>query len=44
VMRLSRHISSYYYLSSRNQAYCKACFIKVVDIFIGDAILYLDPL
>jgi hypothetical protein len=43
-MRLSRYISSYYYLSSCNQAYYKAYFIKVIDIFIGNAILYLDLL
>jgi hypothetical protein len=42
--RLSRHISSRYYLSSRNQAHSKASLIKVVDIFKGDAILHLDLL
>jgi hypothetical protein len=31
-IRLSRYISSYYYLISCNQAYHKACFIKVIDI------------
>jgi hypothetical protein len=43
-MRLSRHISSYYYLSSCNQAHSKACLIKIIDIFRGDAILHLDLL
>jgi hypothetical protein len=43
-MRLPRHISSCNYLSSRNQAHSKASFIEIIDIFMGDAVLYLDPL
>jgi hypothetical protein len=43
-MRLPRHISLCNYLSSCNQAHSEASFIKIIDIFIGDAILHLDPL
>jgi hypothetical protein len=37
-MLIFQHDGSCYYLSSCNQAHREACFIKVVDIFMGDAI------